>query len=93
MTRLISTIFSCVIVRLNSRRNCPFMRAERAALALTESSDSLGERANPIPDEIWDEAARCYAESVLGALIIASVSINAWNRINVTIRQVAGGSR
>jgi alkylhydroperoxidase family enzyme len=43
-----------------------------------------------VPDEIWDEAARHFDEKALSALIIGIASINAWNRLNVTTRQVAG---
>src|SRR3989441_6508249 len=72
-------------------RDAPyFSDAERAALALTEAITRLSDRADPVPDEIWDEAARHYDESALAALIIQIVLINAWNRLNVTTRQVAG---
>jgi AhpD family alkylhydroperoxidase len=72
-------------------RDAPyFTDAERAALALTETVTRLADRADPVPDEIWDEAARHYDEPALAALIIAIVTINAWNRLNVTTRQVAG---
>src|SRR5579871_3782809 len=37
-----------------------FSDAERAALALAEAATRLSDRANPVPDEIWDEAARYY---------------------------------
>jgi AhpD family alkylhydroperoxidase len=67
-----------------------FTDAERAALALTECVTRLSDRAEPVPDEIWNEATRHYDEQTLGALIIAIVSINAWNRINASTRQVAG---
>jgi AhpD family alkylhydroperoxidase len=67
-----------------------FTDAERAALALTEAATRLSDRADPVPDEIWDEAARRYDEPVLAALIIAIANINVWNRLNVTTRQVAG---
>ena len=67
-----------------------FTDAERAALALTECVTRLSDRADPVPDEIWNEATRHYDEQTLGALIIAIVSINAWNRINASTRQVAG---
>ena len=67
-----------------------FTDAERAALALTEAATRLSDRADPVPDEIWDEAARYYGESALAALIIAIANINVWNRLNVTTRQVAG---
>ncbi|HEX3971763.1 MAG TPA: hypothetical protein VHX19_10580 [Stellaceae bacterium] len=62
--------------------------AERAALA--EAATRLSDRADPVPDDIWEEAARCYDEAALGALVIAIATINAWNRINATTRQIAG---
>jgi AhpD family alkylhydroperoxidase len=67
-----------------------FTDAERAALALTEAATRLSDRADPVPDEIWDEAARNYDEQVLAALVLNIASINVWNRLNVTTRQVAG---
>ena len=67
-----------------------FTDAERAALALTEAATRLSDRADPVPDEIWDEAARHYDERALSALIIAIANINVWNRLNVATRQVAG---
>jgi AhpD family alkylhydroperoxidase len=67
-----------------------FSDPERAALALTEAATRLSDRADPVPDEIWDEAARHYDEPALAALIIAIANINVWNRLNVTTRQVAG---
>lgn len=72
-------------------RDAPyFTDAERAALALTEAVTRLSDRPDPVPDEIWDEAARHYDEPALAALIIAIAAINVWNRLNVTTRQVAG---
>ncbi|HEV2668726.1 MAG TPA: carboxymuconolactone decarboxylase family protein [Blastocatellia bacterium] len=67
-----------------------FTDAERAALALTEAATRLSDRADPVPDEIWDEAARHYDEQELAALVIHIALINFWNRVNVTTRQVAG---
>jgi len=72
-------------------RDAPyFTDAERAALALTEAATRLCDRADPVPDAIWDEATRHYDEPTLAALILAIASINVWNRLNVTTRQVAG---
>jgi AhpD family alkylhydroperoxidase len=72
-------------------RDAPyFTDAERAALALTEAVTRLSDRADPVPDEIWDEATRHYDEPALAALIISIALINVWNRLNVTTRQVAG---
>jgi AhpD family alkylhydroperoxidase len=67
-----------------------FTGAERAALALTEAVTRLADRADPVPDEIWDEAARHYDEEALAGLLLAITNINVWNRLNVATRQVAG---
>jgi AhpD family alkylhydroperoxidase len=69
-----------------------FTDAERAALALTEAATRLSDRADPVPDEIWDEAARHYDEKALAALVIEIALINVWNRFNVTTRQVASSA-
>jgi len=67
-----------------------FTDAERAALALTEAVTRLADRPNPVPDEIWNEAARHYDERALAGLVIAIATINVWNRLNAATRQVAG---
>ena len=41
-----------------------FSDAERAALALTEAVTRLADRPDPVPDEIWAEAARHYDEQL-----------------------------
>ena len=72
-------------------RDAPyFTDAERAALALTEAVTRLSDRADPVPDEIWAEAARHYDERGLAALILMIATTNVYNRLNVTTRQVAG---
>ena len=72
-------------------RDAPyFTDAERAALALTEAATRISDQADPVPDEIWDEAARHYDEQALAALVLNIAQINVWNRLNVTTRQVAG---
>ena len=67
-----------------------FTDAERAALALTEAATRLADRADPVPDEIWDEASRHYDEQGLAALILMIATTNLFNRLNATTRQVAG---
>jgi AhpD family alkylhydroperoxidase len=67
-----------------------FTDAERAALALTEAVTRLADRADPVPDEVFDEAARHYDEQGLAALILMIATTNLFNRVNATIRQVAG---
>src|ERR671915_220665 len=57
-------------------RDAPyFTDAERAALALTEAATRLSDRADPVPDEIWEEATRHYDEPALAALVIAIANI------------------
>ncbi len=70
-----------------------FTDAERAALALTEAATRLSDRPDPVPDEVWDEAAKYYNEAALASLVISIATINAWNRLNVTTRQIAGSAK
>ncbi len=67
-----------------------FSDAERAALALTEAATRLADRPDPVPDEVWHEAARHYSEPQLAALVVAIAAINAFNRLNATTRQISG---
>ena len=67
-----------------------FSEVERAALALAEAATRLSDRPDPVPDEVWEEAARHYDEPTLSALIIEIALINFWNRLTVTVRQSAG---
>ena len=72
-------------------RDAPyFSDAERAALALTEAVTRLSDRTDPVPDAVWDEAARHYDEPALAALLLSIAAVNVWNRLNVATRQVAG---
>jgi AhpD family alkylhydroperoxidase len=68
-----------------------FSEGERAALALTEAATRLADRPDPVPDEVWDEAARHHNEEQLAALVVAIATINAFNRLNATTRQMTGG--
>jgi AhpD family alkylhydroperoxidase len=69
-----------------------FTDAECAALALAEAVTRIGDRSNPVPDEIWAEAARHYDERALAALVLWIGITNLYNRINVATRQPAGPS-
>lgn len=72
-------------------REAPFFTgAERAALALTEAITRLADRPDPVPDEIWDEAARNYDEEGLAALLLSIATTNVFNRLNAPTRQIAG---
>ncbi|MEU2868064.1 carboxymuconolactone decarboxylase family protein [Streptomyces olivoreticuli] len=67
-----------------------FTDAERAALALAECVTRLGDRPDPVPDEIWAEAAEHYDERQLAGLTLWIGLTNLFNRINVTTKQPAG---
>ena len=69
-----------------------FSDAERAALALAESLTRLSDRADAVPDDIWNEAAAHYDEQQLAGLILGIAGINVWNRLNAATRQIAGGA-
>jgi alkylhydroperoxidase family enzyme len=72
-------------------RDAPwFNDAERAALALSEAVTRLSDREDPVPDKIWNEAARHYNERELASLLLWIGVTNVWNRLNVATRQVAG---
>jgi AhpD family alkylhydroperoxidase len=72
-------------------RDAPyFSEAERAALALTECVTRIADRPDPVPDDVWDEAARHFDAEALAALVLSIASINVWNRLNLATRQVAG---
>jgi AhpD family alkylhydroperoxidase len=72
-------------------RDAPyFTDAERAALALAEAITRLVDNPDPVPDAIWDEAARHYDEKGLAALVLWIATTNLFNRLNATTRQVAG---
>jgi AhpD family alkylhydroperoxidase len=72
-------------------RDAPyFTDAERAALALAEAVTRLADRPDPVPNQIWDEAARHYDEKGLAALLLWIATTNVFNRLNIPTRQVAG---
>jgi len=75
-------------------RDAPyFTPAERAALALTEHVTRLSDRADPVPDAVWSDAAEHFDEKGLAALLLGIASINVWNRLNVATRQIVGEVR
>jgi len=72
-------------------RDAPyFSDAERAALELAEAVTRLSDRPDPVPDAVFEAAARHYDERALAALILTISLINVWNRLNVSTRQIAG---
>jgi len=70
------------------RKASCFSEAERAALALTEAVTRLADQTDPVPDDVWNEAARHYDEPGLAALLLWIATTNVFNRLNVATRQV-----
>jgi AhpD family alkylhydroperoxidase len=67
-----------------------FTEAERAALELTEQGTRIADSAGGVTDEAWANAAKHYDDDQLVALVAGIALINAYNRMNVIVRQPAG---
>jgi alkylhydroperoxidase family enzyme len=79
------------LVTVAAWREAPyFTDAERAALALAEAATRLADSPGPVPDAIWDEAARHYDEQGLASLMLKIAVTNVFNRLNRVTRQPAG---
>jgi AhpD family alkylhydroperoxidase len=79
------------IFAVGAWRETPYFSGpERAALSLTEAVTRLADRPDPVPDEVWNEAAKHYDEPALAALIIQIALINAYNRVNASVKQMVG---
>lgn len=61
---------------------------ERAAFALTESMTRLSEGAPRVPDAVWAAAREHFTDEELAQLIMVITTVNAWNRVCVTVRMV-----
>lgn len=72
------------IYGLISWRETPFFdEQERAILALTEEVTLIG---NKVSDQTYNAAAALFDEAYLAQLIMAIITINAWNRIGVSTK-------
>jgi alkylhydroperoxidase family enzyme len=69
-----------------------FRDAERAALGLAESMTRMADRTEPVPDEVWDEAAKFFDEKQLAGLVLWVATTNLFNRLNAATKQPAGGA-
>jgi AhpD family alkylhydroperoxidase len=66
-----------------------FTEGERAAMALSEAVTTLDAR-DPVPDTVWNEAAKHFDEKQLAALVLWIATVNFFNRANIATRQPAG---
>lgn len=68
-------------------RDAPcFSDAERAALALAEAITRIADQADPVPDTIWNEAARSYDEQGLATLVLLTSTANLFTRLGAATR-------
>lgn len=80
------------IYALNAWRETPFFTPrERAALAWTEAVTQVAD--THVPDDVYDEVRPQFTEDELLALTFEVVVINAWNRLAISSRAVAGTYR
>ncbi|MEI5908256.1 carboxymuconolactone decarboxylase family protein [Bacillus spongiae] len=79
------------IYALNAWRETNFFsEKERAVLALTEAVTLVS--SEHVSDEVYDEVNRSFSEKEIAELIMAIVTINAWNRIAITTRMMPAES-
>jgi AhpD family alkylhydroperoxidase len=67
-----------------------FTDAERAALELAEQGTRIADGAGGVTDEAWANAAKHYDSEQLAALVATIAVINAYNRLNVIMRNKGG---
>ena len=69
------------------RETTLFTQEEEAVLALTEEVTLIS---NHVSDETYNKVASFFDEKMLAEIIMAIVTINAWNRIAITTKLMVG---
>jgi AhpD family alkylhydroperoxidase len=70
------------LYNLSIWRETPYYTSrERAALAFTEAVTLIAQER--VPDEVYDEARQQFSDEELVKLMLAIVTINAWNRFTI----------
>jgi AhpD family alkylhydroperoxidase len=74
---------------LNAWRETPFFsERERAALEWTETVTLVNQ--GHVPDEVYDRVRKQFSEKEMVDLTMAVATINAWNRLAISLRAVPG---
>src|SRR3954452_17847339 len=74
---------------LDAWRESPYYsERERAALAWTEAVTLVAR--TQVPDAVYEEARRQFNEKEITDLTLAVATINAWNRLAISLRAEAG---
>lgn len=72
------------IYALNAWRETPFFsEEEQVILALTEEVTLIS---NHVADETYEQAVNVLGETYLAQVILAIITINAWNRIGISTK-------
>jgi len=59
-----------------------FSREERVILAMTEEITLISQ--NGLSEETYEQAAQLFNEEYIGLIIMAIITINAWNRVAIS---------
>lgn len=73
----------------NWREQSCFTDAERSLLDLAEAATRIDGRPDPVPDEVWNEAAEHWNTEQLAAVVMHIGLVCLWNRVNVATKQEA----
>jgi AhpD family alkylhydroperoxidase len=74
------------IYALNAWRETPFYSAEeRAILAITEEVTLISDH---VSDKTYEEALKLLGDTYLAQVILAVITINAWNRIGISTKLI-----
>jgi AhpD family alkylhydroperoxidase len=77
------------LYELDAWEEAPFYsERERAALALTDAVTRITE--GHVPDAVFERARAHFNEQELTALVFTLTTINAWNRLAITMRTEVG---
>jgi alkylhydroperoxidase family enzyme len=77
---------ACVVEKNRARSPVATVRAP----SMIRNAPRLADRADQVPDAIWDAAAEHFDEAQLGALVLDIATVNLWNRLHIATRQVVG---
>jgi AhpD family alkylhydroperoxidase len=72
------------------RESTLFSETERAALEWTEAVTKLSEHG--VPDDVYDRVRGQLSETQISELTFAIAVINAWNRLNISFRNIPGSA-
>ena len=70
------------------RESALYSERERAALELCEAMTLISD--GNVPDSVWERARAAIDEHELSQVVFAITAINAWNRLNITVRAEPG---